>query len=267
MSRIFDALRKASAGRPEPLAPLPAMTPAPPPPAATPARPAPPRASDRGTGTGRGYPLALGVDLDDDIVQQMTTLRVGLESFLADRACRVIAFQSPQGGEGATTVAHQFAWTLARDRSLHTLLIDANAARPTIEIDPARRIASCRVSPAGPPGGLEPGVAINLHALPVPDEIRRAGVFSPAEARELVETETGAYDWVILDAPPVLDSSDAPPLASVADAVVVVVQAGRTKKPVLARTVDLLRKAGARVAGTVLNRRQLEIPEFIYRRL
>lgn len=265
MSRIFDALRKASAGRPEPLAPLPAMAPAPPPPVA-PQRPAAPRA-ERAAGAVRGYPLGLGVDLDDDIVQQMTTLRVGLESVLPDRHCRVIAFQSPQGGEGATTVAHQFAWTLARDRSLHTLLIDAHAARPTIEVDPAHRIATFRPAPGAPAGGLEAGVAMNLHALPVPDEVRRAGVFSPAESRELVEVESGAYDWVILDGSPVLDSPDAPLLAGMADAVVVVAQAGRTKKPVLARTVDLLRKAGARVAGTVLNRRQLEIPEFIYRRL
>ena len=46
-----------------------------------------------------------------------------------------------------------------------------------------------------------------------------------------------------------------------------VVQAGRTKRPVLSRSVDLLRKAGARVLGTVLNRRRLEIPGFIYRRI
>jgi Mrp family chromosome partitioning ATPase len=36
---------------------------------------------------------------------------------------------------------------------------------------------------------------------------------------------------------------------------------------VLARAVDLLRRAGARVLGTVLNGRRLEIPGFIYRRI
>jgi Mrp family chromosome partitioning ATPase len=53
----------------------------------------------------------------------------------------------------------------------------------------------------------------------------------------------------------------------VAEGVVVVVQAGRTKRPVLARSIELLRKAGGRVLGTVLNRRRLEIPGFIYRRI
>jgi Mrp family chromosome partitioning ATPase len=57
------------------------------------------------------------------------------------------------------------------------------------------------------------------------------------------------------------------PLSAIADGVVLVVQAGRTKRPVLSRAVELVGKAGGRVLGCVLNRRQLEIPEFIYRRL
>jgi Mrp family chromosome partitioning ATPase len=64
-----------------------------------------------------------------------------------------------------------------------------------------------------------------------------------------------------------LESPDAAVLAEVADGVVVVVQAGRTKRPVLTRSVDLVRRAGGRVLGIVLNRRRLEIPGFIYRRL
>ena len=75
------------------------------------------------------------------------------------------------------------------------------------------------------------------------------------------------YDWIVIDGPPVLESPDAAMLAAVADGVVLVVQAGRTKRPVLTRSVDLLRKAGGRVLGIVLNRRRLEIPEFIYRRI
>ena len=71
----------------------------------------------------------------------------------------------------------------------------------------------------------------------------------------------------MIDGPPVLESPDAATLGAVADGVVVVVQAGRTKRPVLTRSVDLLSRAGGRVLGIVLNRRRLEIPEFIYRRI
>jgi Mrp family chromosome partitioning ATPase len=48
---------------------------------------------------------------------------------------------------------------------------------------------------------------------------------------------------------------------------VLVIQVGRSKRPVLSRAADLLAKAGSRMLGSVLNRRVHEIPEFIYRRI
>jgi Mrp family chromosome partitioning ATPase len=268
MSRIFDALRKAQSAPSEPVPPRPAPSPPPSPLATAVGRSAPavPR-SERAAGARSGYPLAVSVELDDDVVQQMTTLRLGLEAFLPDRARRAVLFQGCQGGEGATTIAHQFAWTLARDRSLRTLLMDVHAARPTLELDPAHRIAVSRAAAPGARSGPEAGVAINLHGLPAPEEARRAGMFAPATARELLDSVSGDHDWIVLDGAPILGSPDAPTLAAVADAVVLVLQAGRTKRPVVARAVDLVRKAGGSLAGTVLNRRQHEIPEFIYRRL
>jgi Mrp family chromosome partitioning ATPase len=85
--------------------------------------------------------------------------------------------------------------------------------------------------------------------------------------RQLLDSVEPGFDWIIMDGPPVLESPDSASLATAADGVVMVVQAGRTKRPVLSRSVELLRKAGARVLGTVLNRRRLEIPGFIYRRI
>ncbi|MBI3538877.1 MAG: chromosome partitioning protein, partial [Candidatus Eisenbacteria bacterium] len=67
--------------------------------------------------------------------------------------------------------------------------------------------------------------------------------------------------------PAILESPEATDFATLADGVVLVVRAGHTKRPVVARAVDLLRKSGARVLGTVLNRRRLEIPDFLYRRI
>jgi Mrp family chromosome partitioning ATPase len=48
---------------------------------------------------------------------------------------------------------------------------------------------------------------------------------------------------------------------------VLVVQSGIAKRPVVTRAADLLRRGGANVIGSVLNRRRHEIPEFIYRRI
>ncbi len=262
MSRIFDALKKAQAARGTPHGPAP-VTPLTPPTGAS----VPHTTRGRGAASSlQALPLQAAVVLDDEVVREMTTLRVSLEALLPERNARAILFVSPQGREGTSTVALQFAQTLSRDPQVRTLLVDANVRRPVVEADPARRVAVIdQRLHAGPP---DPAVVnANLDVLPASDERRRSGVFSPAAMREVLDDATASYDWVVVDGPAVLDSPDASPLAALTDGVVLVVEAGRTKRPVLTRAADLLRKAGGRVLGSVLNRRRHEIPEFIYRRI
>jgi Mrp family chromosome partitioning ATPase len=275
MTRIFDALRKVQAT----------------PPAAPPAVPETPRTTAVGRAAARasaiaappapvgaavpaalpgGPPYAPGVpgtlpyagpaELPDDLVRELMTLRMALESSLSDRRSRSIAFVGSLGAEGTSTVALQFALTVARDPLHRVVLVDANAMRP------ARYAAADH--PASPRPPLEratrPGP---LHLLPLSETHGRDGSITTSVVREALDMLTPAYDWIVLDGPAALESPDAAPIAALADGTVIIVQSGRTKRPVLARSVDLLRKAGATVVGTVLNRRRLEIPDFIYRRI
>jgi Mrp family chromosome partitioning ATPase len=99
------------------------------------------------------------------------------------------------------------------------------------------------------------------------DEIRRAGGRAPAAVRAFFASVSAQFDWVVVDGAPVLESPESVDLAPLVDGVVLVIRSGHTKRPVVIRAVDLLRKSGARVLGSVLNRRRLEIPDFIYRRV
>jgi Mrp family chromosome partitioning ATPase len=202
--------------------------------------------------------LAALPPLGDDVLREMSTMRVHLEAALPERSRRTVMLVSAQGGEGTTTVAAQLAATLARDGSIRVLLVDANGLRPALSMRVESELAS---------GAKGPGPSDHLHALPLPKELRGPAGIPPQALRQLLEPAEKAYDWIVVDGPPVLGSPDAAALAGVVDGVVVVVQAGRTKRPVLTRSIELLRKAGARVLGTVLNRRRLEIPGFIYRRI
>ncbi|HEY2955032.1 MAG TPA: hypothetical protein VGK89_07275 [Candidatus Eisenbacteria bacterium] len=272
MTRIFDAFRKAQAhANPGALKP--------PPPAAAP----PPRMGTvigRAMGAAqraepaeapspalRGYPLVAGAALEDDVIQQMTSLRISIESALPEQARRVVMVQSSQRKEGATTVAHQLARALARDERQRVLLVDAHARHPGLEVDSASRTAFAARAAGRAPRAAEAAGAPNLVALPVSEEAHRTGILTAGALRDLIETAAMACDWIVVDGPPVLESPEAAALGALADGVVLVVQAGRTRRPVLARSAELLRKSGARVLGTVLNRRRLEIPGFIYRRI
>ena len=266
MTRIFDALKKAEASRQGGGLPAPTVTPIPvsAPHAAAGARP---MGSMRPAPEAFRAPVPLvgGLDLPEDVVREMTALRVSVESVLPGPT-RTVLFVSPQGNEGTSTVALQFAQMLARDAGIRPLLLDGHVRRPVYSYDAAQRMAILdpRLQSRSAAGTA---VAANLFALPPSDELLRTGVFQPAILRSMLDSCSAGFDWIIVDGPPVLESPDSASLAGQVDGVLLVVQAGRTKRPVLTRAADLLRKAGAHVLGSVLNRRVLEIPEFIYRRI
>lgn len=265
MSRIFDALKKAESSRAHA---VPQVSPIAPSAHAGGSSAAASRPQARpGEARALVLPLLGSLPLADDVLREMSTLRVSLESALGDRLPRVIAFLGPQGREGASTVALQFAQTLARDPEVRPLLVDGNVRRPSYEVDSGRRMAVLDPQLLPGSGGDRAVVTANLLVVPAPDELRRTGVYSPTSMREVLDEAANGFDWVVIDAPAVLESPDAAAIAALADGVVIVVQGGRTKRPVLTRSAELVRKAGGRVLGSVLNRRRLEIPEFIYRRI
>ncbi len=251
MSRIFDAQKKSDAA-PRIVTPGPGV----------PAPYAHPSGIARGS-----MPLLGALPIGEAVLREMSALRVTLESTMRDRSPRVVMFLGPQGGEGVSTIALQFAQVLASDVTVRPLLVDCNAQRPAYLVDESRRCAV--VSPAllAEDASQAPIVTANLFVVPVSEGHRGAAIIQPAALRETIDANSPGFGWVILDGPPVLDAPDAAALGAVADGVVLVIQVGRTKRPVLSRASDLLSKAGSRVLGSVLNRRIHEIPEFLYRRI
>jgi Mrp family chromosome partitioning ATPase len=77
-----------------------------------------------------------------------------------------------------------------------------------------------------------------------------AGLTSPRMHR-LVDEARDAFDWVIIDTPPLVDLPDAHLLAPIADGVLLVVQADSTRHDLVARSVDAIGRQ--RVLGVVLN--------------
>ena len=252
MTRIYDALRKAEARQSPAPSPAPAQEPAP--------------GWGHAPAGGALVPLPLlgGVEMTEDAVRETTALRLNLENALADRVTRAVMFVSAQGGEGTSTVALQFAQTLAHSDA-RVLFVDAHAARPVCYADDSQRYGVLDPHIASP--SLASVMTPNLSAIPVTEEAVRSGIVSAPAIRAIIDAAVGTFDWVVIDGPPVVESPEAASLAVQVDGVVMVLHAGRVKRPVVSRAVEVLRKNGGRVLGTVLNRRVHEIPGFIYRRI
>jgi Mrp family chromosome partitioning ATPase len=73
------------------------------------------------------------------------------------------------------------------------------------------------------------------------------------------------YDYIFVDAPPILDSNVASSLASCLDAVLFVIAAGCVRYPLLAEAISRLDDVRERILGAVLNKRDYPLPQYLYR--
>lgn len=172
---------------------------------------------------------------------------------------KTVLFASAIPGEGKSFCAIQCAVALAR-QGLRTLLIDADLRRPTIgPIVLAKNGAhgvteilrgQCDFDAAVQSTDIE-----SLSVLPagasVADPAELVGKSNLADFIRLAQTR---FDRVVIDTAPVLAVSETVVFVRHADAVCLVVGAGRTPAPAAARALQKLRASGANVAGVVLNR-------------
>jgi hypothetical protein len=82
--------------------------------------------------------------------------------------------------------------------------------------------------------------------------------------RHVMETLSEEADLVIIDSPPVLSVADAAILANAADGVLLVADAGRTRREMARRAKDSLERAGANLFGMVLNRMTKQTSGYYY---
>lgn len=166
-------------------------------------------------------------------------------------APKVILITSAAPGEGKTSMAISIARVAAMSGG-PCLLIDGDIRRPNV----ARRLG-CKLE-------LQEG----QHLL---DDVRRDNdtglhytVPPRADARSLpavnsadfigeLEAARERYDWIFIDAPPILAVSDTIRLTRLADGVVLVMRWGATPRETVIAALRLLNEVGARVVGTVLS--------------
>lgn len=228
--------------------------------------------SERPPGPGRVVSAALTQRLDHGDVEQYLSLASEVGLALPDVETRILLFVSAISGEGASTVAREFASTLAERGEAATLLVDANLRRPSVHD------AFCIRRDPGLTDYVLGGSALDeclretttprLTVLPSGRPvIAPPRVIGDERTRELISELRGRFRFVVIDAPPVLTYPEGVQLSGLCDGVALVVRAGHTRRQLPARALDLLDEAGATTLGTVLNRRRFYIPRFVYDRI
>jgi Mrp family chromosome partitioning ATPase len=212
-------------------------------------------------------PADMGPLRVDDIVN----LHCSVLRALPDVKCRFVEVISAGPGAGVSSIARALATAAATIGNARVLLVDATpkhddfrelgavpAAGSSLNdvaagkidlrdiLEPVRSHNFALCSLADP--GVGARVAVNVDAL------------DPA-----LERLRDHFDLVVFDAPAMSHGALGPALTKKVDGVVVVVEAERTRAPVVAELQRVIEVNGGRILGVVLNKRRFHIPRFLYR--
>ena len=192
--------------------------------------------------------------------EQYRALRHMIEELHLSSGLTVVAVSSPAVGDGKTTTAINLAGALAQSAETRVLLIDADLRAPAVS-------SKLNLSGVSPSLGLVG--AIVDRKLSLTDVVRRRPPFAidvlPAGERptapyellkssrlaELFQEARKAYDYIIVDTPPLVAVPDCRVLANVVDGFLVVVTAHRTPKRLLDDALNVLEPA--KTIGLVYN--------------
>lgn len=185
-------------------------------------------------------------------------IRTNVMATASSANARVLLVTSIHPGEGKSTTALNLAAAIAQTGA-SAILVDSDLRRPTVHSNlglprsPGVRELLTRngsyqeVVRQGPIPGLSA-----LTSGVTPDN--PAELMGCEEMRTLLKDLAAAYDWVIVDAPPVGGMADALIIGGVVDGIVLVVEGDRTTKAVAIDGVAQLTSVGGRVLGAILNR-------------
>jgi capsular exopolysaccharide synthesis family protein len=213
----------------------------------------------------RDKPLAL-VRPQSTFTEAFRALRTALLLSTPGSAPKVLLVTSSVPMEGKTTTAINLAVVLAQSK-LRVLLVDADmrnsAVHDRLGIVRSDGLSRCLTGESNFADVVIPLPELpNLHflsaGLPPPSP---AELLGSDQMRLLIERWRKEYDHVVLDTPPVMGLTDAVVLATMCDAVLMVVRCSRTGRQTLRRAREILARVNARMVGIVVNDLRIDSPE------
>lgn len=193
--------------------------------------------------------------------ESFNTIRTNLRFSAVDKeGANVIGITSSFPAEGKSYCSINIAYSIARSGS-KVLLMEGDLRKPTLAYKMKMRAGQTKGLTdllCGLSNVKEAIVKSNLHenldvmfsgnVPPNPQELLGSN-----RMLKLVEALSAAYDYIIIDLPPVVSVSDALSLSNCLDGVVVVVRENVSQKRVLKDSVKQLQYAGIKILGFVYN--------------
>lgn len=203
-------------------------------------------------------------------------LRQQLAYLHRSESCFVVGVSSLGAGAGVTSVVSHLGSNTAAETNAAVLLIDANLGDPLLA-----RLFSLEAGPGLLDALVQGDLPLGLfHATDVPglkvvpagerasatSEVEPPAAVSLQGLKQLLSSAKRDFDLVLVDLPPLTESSWAASVASLLDGVLLVVEAGHDETSAAQQALTLLAPARARLLGVVLNKQLEPLPAWLDRR-
>ena len=196
-------------------------------------------------------------DPKSTVAEAYRTLRTNIQFMNPDKPLQSLVVSSGGPGDGKSTTVANIAITFA-NLEKKVLLIDADLRKPILH-----KVFDV---PRGP--GLTHRLVQDLNDQDVIRETQVPHLYlvtcgdvppNPSELlasqklKDFIARMKAEYDIVLIDSPPIIAVTDASILSKLTDAIMLVVNSGKTDQRVLKRSIDLLSQVKTNLIGAVLN--------------
>ncbi len=200
--------------------------------------------------------LVVSADAEPALVEQYRHLAAVLHHAQAQSGYRSVMVTSALPSEGKTLTATNLALTLSESYQRRVLLIDADLRRPRIKdmfrLPDGEGLSDSLNRPGGgklPVHQITPTLWVLTAGGATADPM---STLVSGAMKQLLDEARSAFDWVVVDTPPIAILPDANLLASMIDTALLVVSAQATPYPMVQRAAQAI--GPSRILGVVLNR-------------
>jgi protein-tyrosine kinase len=203
--------------------------------------------------------LVLENGVDHAAIEQYRRLAAVLHLAQSERGpdkTKIIMISSSVPAEGKSLTCVNLGLTLSESYQRSVLLVDGDLRRPWLheafQVPNGEGLNDSLTSHGKIPVlQISPKLSLVTAGRPAADPMR---VLTSERMEHFLQQARERFDWILLDTPPITLLSDASLLASKADLVILVVEAGKTDCNKVQRAVDAVGRD--RIVGIVLNRVQ-----------
>jgi non-specific protein-tyrosine kinase len=182
-------------------------------------------------------------------------LRTNLSFYNLDKPLRTLVVTSPAAGAGKSTTVANLAVTMAQS-GRRTILVDCDLRRPTLHdlfgltLEPGltNLVLEEIAEPPLQKTSVDKLWLLGSGAKPP----NPADLLGASRMDQIIAQLAERADFVLFDAPPILAAADAIILGAKTDGVLLVIQAGKTRRDHSERARELLEKANVRIIGAAL---------------